>query len=270
MPRHRRRGAAKFTEIISMNIKKLRTIAAKGDVFEIDIDIFNADMEMVSTEKPALFIQFSKGFRPTFKERDGKVSISQKKTLFGRIKRPSVTVYVPECTVPDANINMHCGSVTISGGIYNDVTVRGGAIKAAITAATFENLHINADELDVSADDITVKNIANAIAHDGRVEIDKAYCKKAECRVKRGNIGICSSTCDFAVLNSGEGNIAASMLGRESDYLVARNGDVSERENASSDKCIKACAAKGSVVIDFENAPRFNEAEELGYEQVGA
>ena len=54
-----------------MNIKKLRTIAAKGDVFEIDIDIFNADMEMVSTEKPALFIQFSKGFRPTFKERDG-------------------------------------------------------------------------------------------------------------------------------------------------------------------------------------------------------
>ena len=178
--------------------------------------------------------------------------------------------YVPECTVPDANINMHCGSVTISGGIYNDVTVRGGAIKAAITSATFENLHINADELDVSADDITVKNIANAIAHDGRVEIDKAYCKNAECRVKRGNIGICSSTCDFAVLNSGEGNIAASMLGRESDYLVARNGDVSGRENASSDKCIKACAAKGSVVIDFENAPRFNEAEELGYEQVGA
>ena len=234
-----------------MKMKKLRTITASGDACEINIDTFNADIEIISTADPVLSIKFSGSLRPHFTEKDGRISVLQKKTLLSRIVRP-------------------CRNIAINGGIYNDTVIRGGEIKAQLSGATFENLQVKADALDVSAENMTVKNIANTLAGDGRVEIDKTFCKKAECRVKKGNIGICNSSCDYAILNSDEGNIAASMLGCESDYTVALNGNICGKKGGNPAKCIKARAAKGSVVLDFENGPRFIEADEMDYEELGA
>lgn len=253
-----------------MKMKKLRTITASGDACEINIDTFNADIEIISTADPVLSIKFSGSLRPHFTEKDGRISVSQKKTLLSRIVRPCLKIFVPECTVPDVNVNMQTGNIAINGGIYNDTVIRGGEIKAQLSGATFENLQVKADALDVSAENMTVKNIANTLAGDGRVEIDKTFCKKAECRVKKGNIGICNSSCDYAILNSEEGNIAASMLGCESDYTVALNGNICGKKGGNPAKCIKARAAKGSVVLDFENGPRFIEADEMDYEELGA
>ena len=247
--------------------RKFSAYRAKSDAVKIDIGALCADVTIVPTESAKLYIEYTKNLFPHFAESDGIVTLRQIKGPFWKFKRPTVIVHVPECTVPDLRVDIVKGTVFVCGGIYNDAYVYGKELKAEISGATFENLQVKADELDVSADAITVKNLAGAHADGGRVEIDKAFCKKAECRVKKGNIGLCNSSCDFAVLNSEEGNIAASMLGNESDYTIELTGAaVSGNDNlSSSGKSIKARAARGSVVLDFANAPRYDEEFEKGY-----
>lgn len=249
------------------NFRKHAAFRANADVVEINLDTINADINILSSSETNLYIEYSKNLRAKITEADGIVSLKQGKSLFNSFRRPLLTVYVPECNVPDINIVADRTNLKIGGGIYKDANILGREIRAVINSAAFENLKIKADALDVSADGILVKNLSSALAADGRVEIDKAFCKKAECRVKRGNIGLCNSACDFAVLNSEDGNIAACMLGCESEYTIDLDGAaVSGKDNLStSGKSIRARAARGSVVLDFTNPPRFNEAEELGY-----
>lgn len=257
-----------------MNMKKLANYFAHGEVNAVHIDACGAQINVKSTAKAELCIQYSKSFRPTLAESEGTLEIRQNKVLFARTRRPEITVFVPESMVPDVNISLAKGGVAIDGGFFGDVTVAGKMLKVSVKHATFENLYVKADELDISAEGITVKNLANALAKGGRVEIDKTFCKKAECRIKKGNIGLCNSACDFAVLNSEDGNIAASMLGCENDYTIELEGAaVSGKDNLSaSGKSIRARAARGSVVLDFAEAPLYDEAFEnsFGEEEVSA
>lgn len=256
-----------------MKNKKFASFHAEGDVIKIDIDLAGAAVTVKSTAEPELYIEYSKGLRPVFCERDGAVTVKQRGGLFAKLKRPAINVYVPECTVPDLCISAERGSIDIEGGIFGDAAITGGRVGVKINGAIFENLRIEAAELDVCAGGMTVKNLANTIAADGRVEIEKTFCKKAECRLKKGNIGLCGAACDFAVLNSDDGNIYANMLGCESDYTIALDAAaVSGCKNATGgDKFIRARATKGSIVLDFEHAPRFDEAEELReYEELRA
>ena len=242
--------------------------AATADVLKIDIKVFNADIKIVSTAEPRLRMEYSGSLRPTVEEREGVVALIQNKTLFCRLKHPVLNVYVPECNVPDVNISAERGKVSITGGIFGDACVKGINIHARIIGAAFENLQLKADELDVAAGEITVKNLANARAEDGRVMLEGAFCKRADCHVKKGNIGLCSSECDTAILNSEEGNISAILPGKESDYTLAVSGASLcgaklSGENAAGGKSLRAHAAKGCVLLDFENVPRFDERAEL-------
>ena len=250
-----------------MNIKKFAAYRAKADVVKIDISAFCAEVAVVASEGDKLYIEHSKKFFPHFAENDGTVTMRQLKGPFWNQKRTTIIVHVPECAVPSMNVNILKGNIKIDGGIYGDVQLGGKQLKAEVYNSTFENLTIKADELDVCADGITVKNLANATAADGRVEFDKTFCKKAECRIKKGNIGLCNSACDFALLNSDEGNIAASMVGAESDYTISLKGAaVSGKNNhSSSGKSIKARAERGSVVLDFSKNSLFDD--ELGEAQ---
>ncbi len=256
-----------------MKNKKFAAFRANGDVAKIDIDLTGAAVTVTSTAEPELYIEYSKGLRPVFCERDGAVTVKQRGGLFAKLRRPVINVYVPECTVPDLCIDAERGNIYIDGGIFGDAAITGGMMSVKIDGAIFENLRIEAAELDVCAGGMTVKNLANTIAADGRVEIEKTFCKKAECRLKKGNIGLCGAACDFAVLNSEDGSIYANMLGSESDYTIALDAAaVSGCGNTyGGDKFIRARAAKGNIVLDFEHAPRFDEAEELGeYEELHA
>lgn len=237
-----------------MKTRKFMTFHAKADVIKIDCGVLYADVKVVSANVPNLYIEYTRNLLPHFAEGDGIVTVRQLKSPFWKLKHPALTIYVPECFVPDMTISIREGSLKIEGGIYNDVEVRGGQIVAAIESAAFENLKLNADKLDVSTDGITVKNLGSAVADDGRVALDKSFCKMADCRIKRGNIGLSCSTCEYALLTADEGNIAANMRGNEEEYTIDLDGAaVSGRENFSgSGKTIRARAANGSVVLDFE------------------
>lgn len=252
-----------------MNKKNLPAFSALEDVVKIDIQVFRATVNIVSTSEPRLKIEYEKGLCPVIEESAGIIKLSQKKTMFFRLRHPSVTVHVPECNVPDVNITAESGKVVISGGIFGDACVKGKNIHARIDSAAFENLKLQANELDVAADEITVKNLADARAEDGRVMLDNAYCKRADCHVKKGNIALCGSECSSAILNSDEGNISAIMPGSECDYDLnvsgaALSGAKLTGESLHGGKTLRARAAKGCVLLDFENAPRYGREELFG------
>ena len=238
-----------------MKNRKFLTFRAKADVIKIDCGVLNADVNIVTSNVPHLYIKYTKNLKPHFAEGDGVITVRQLKSMFWKLKHPSLTIYVPECCVPDMTIDIRSGALKIKGGIYNDADVRGGHVVAAIEGAVFENLKLTAERLDLSTNGITVKKLGSAVADDGRVELDKSFCKMADCRIKKGNIGLSCSTCEYAMLTAEEGNIAANMRGNEQDYTIDLEGAaVSGRENVSaSGKAIRARAAKGSVVLDFDN-----------------
>ena len=244
-----------------MRNKKYTICRASADVANIDIGAYCADVTVAASDSDELYIEHSKSFALTLTERDGKICLHESKDPLWRLRHSEIIVHVPACIVPDMNIRIFSGSIKIESGMYNDVQLSGKFVKAEIFNSTFENLTVKADELDVCAGGITVKNLANALAADGRVEFDKTFCKKAECRVKKGNIGLCNSACDFAVLNSDEGNIAASVVGQESDYTISLKGArvCGTNNHSSSGKFIKARADRGSVVLDFYNAACLDE-----------
>lgn len=248
-----------------MNQENMATYRANGEVVAIDISAFRADVKIVPCEGAEIYIKYPRRLAAEITEDNGKLTMRRRGGPLAEVLPANIELCVPGCTVPDMNVNVSKGRVEISDGIYGDVLVSGGKIHAVLFGATFENLTLKADKLDVCARDITVKNLANAMAADGRVEINGAFCKKAECRVKKGNIGLCDSACDFALLNSDEGNIAASMVGRESDYTVSLKGAaVSGREcHSSSGKSIKARAARGCVVFGFNKPAHEDEYGEV-------
>lgn len=249
-----------------MNKNSIATFLASGDVVNIDITVLKADVNIVSTPQPRLGIAYGKGLQPVITERDGRITLQQGRSAFSKLRHPVLTISVPECNVPDVKISAERGKVTISGGIFGDACVKGKNICARIDRAAFENLQLQADELDMAADDITVRNLANARAFEGRVMFDNAFCKRADCHVIKGNIGMLGSECDSAILNSDEGNISALLPGMESDYtLMVSGASLSGRPEGktSGGKCLRARAAKGCVLVDFENAPRVEGRGEL-------
>ncbi|MCD8040656.1 MAG: DUF4097 family beta strand repeat-containing protein [Clostridia bacterium] len=244
-----------------MKEKKLKTYRAKADVIKIDCSVLDAEINFTPTSRPALVIEFSKNLKPHFAEGDGVVTLRQLKKPLFQLHPPVVNFLIPECSVPDLTLRMQNGSLTMNGIIFNDVDINGDDIKTEISGCTFENIAVKAKDLDISAEEITVKNLANTVADDGRVEIDKSFCKKTECRMKNGNIGVSCSTCEFTVLDAGNGSVAANMVGNEKDYTINLEGaSVTGKENISeSGKSFRARSATGSVVVDF--SPPEGEAE---------
>lgn len=105
-----------FKGDIKMNMKKLANYFAHGEVNAVHIDACGAQVNVKSTAKAELCIQYSKSFRPTLAESEGRLEIKQNKVLFARTRRPEITVFVPESMVPDVNISLAKGGVAIDGG----------------------------------------------------------------------------------------------------------------------------------------------------------
>lgn len=240
-----------------MKSRKNLTFCSKADVSEIHCGVISADINIVGTSKGGLRIEYSKSFSPYFTEKDGVVTLKQQKIPFLKHRRPVVTIYVPDCYVPDIRIDAERSNVKVDGGIFNDAGICGKEIKCELNGATFHDLEIKADHLDVSTGDITVRNMANTVASDGRVEFDKTFCKNATCRVKKGNIGLSCTDCEYAVLNTEEGNIAACMQGDESDYSIDLECpalSIKRDTSRFAKKTIRARTLSGNVVLDFEKS----------------
>ncbi|MCD7729137.1 MAG: DUF4097 domain-containing protein [Clostridia bacterium] len=237
-----------------MKHKKIKTYRAKADVIKIDCSVYDAQITFTTTSRPQLVIEYSKNLMPHFAEGDGVVTLRQLKRPFLKLHAPEINFLIPECNVPSLVLRMQNGSVTLADTIFGDVEINGGDIKTQVSGCTFENLAVKAKDLDISANDITVKNLANALADGGRVEIENSFCKKTECRMKNGNIGVSCSTCDFTVLDAGSGTVTANMVGNEKDYTIALEGaSVIGKENISeSGKSFRA-RSTGSVVVDFSS-----------------
>lgn len=226
---------------------------AKADVVKIDMDAEEADISICPTSGARLIIEHTKNIKTQYTERDGMVTFSRLKKRLLSIKTPRITIYVPECNVPSLTLKLTKGTVTVNHVMLNDAYIYGDNLKVNITGASLENIAVKAKELDITADDITVKNLANAIADGGRVEIDNSFCKKTECRLKNGNIGVSCSTCEYTVLDAGGGTVTADMVGNEKDYTIELDGAsvIGEENIAESGKSFKARSTAGSVLVNF-------------------
>lgn len=238
-----------------MKRKKVLTFYAREDVIKIYCGVYNANVNIVTANTHKLYIEYSKNLSSYFEEGDGLVTVRQhKKPLWKVMRRPTITIYIPECCVPDLTVAMNAGTLKIEGGIYNDAEVRGLKVVADIEGATFENLRLDTENLKASANRITVKKYMSAMTTEGSLEFNNIFCKTVSCNTRKGNIGISGLTCDFAILYSDAGNIAASVHGNEADYTIDLQGTtVSGKENvADTGKVITARVVKGHVVLDFD------------------
>ena len=174
-----------------MKKRNLQLFAATADVLKIDIEVFNAEVRIVSTSEPRLCMEYSAGLRPAIEEREGAVVLRQGKTLFYRLKHPSLTVHVPECLVPDINITAERGKVTITGGIFGDACVKGKNIHARIDGAAFENLQLKADELDMTAEVCDIFDTSTYEYPDFIITLHVCLCRRLSDYSLKEHVRVC-------------------------------------------------------------------------------
>ena len=90
---------------------------------------------------------------------------------------------------------------------------------------------------------------------------ENTFFKRAEVRVKRGNIGIVNVSCKDCAFDTQKGNITASLAENEDEFntsVVAREG-TSNRESTAkcgADGNFHAYTESGNIVLDFTGEPQ--------------
>lgn len=236
----------KANEIFSVNT----------DVTDIEISAVHADVTVIEAQDGAFKVEYPAGKNISVGSSGDGVILSQGKFPLSRWRAQKITVHVPSHTVPDVKVHAKCCNLTVQGGIYGELSCTLGDGTVRLTDALFSSVEITGDGADVSASGITVKGNFYLQLEKGNVLAEHTFATRADCKVKRGNIGLATVSCKECAFNTDRGNITATVVGNESDYsttLITREGTVNregvQREGAEGS--FLAYAEKGNIVLEF-------------------
>ncbi|MDE6373685.1 MAG: DUF4097 family beta strand repeat-containing protein, partial [Clostridia bacterium] len=183
------------------------------------------------------------------------VIFQDKRTLFTRAPQ-QFKILVPSHTVPSIRINGKNVSVRISNGIYGDVYFGAEDGKIGLSDCVFGDVEIMGGDVETHVAGATVKGNLFLNIDKGNAAAETTFAKRAEFRIKRGNIGLYNVTCRDCAFDVRKGNITATIAGSEKTFnttLLAQEGTVN-RKSAKHDGAsgsLSACAGKGNITLDF-------------------
>ena len=239
-----------------MKNKTLEYTAA-GDAVAIICDLVNAGLHITPTQENELKITCNnaKGLHISCKEGVLTVKQSTRTHLFTS-KKTIINVYVPDHTLPDITVNARSCSADITSGIYGRFTLSCDNGTAELRDCSFADCELTGDNLSTYLKGVTVKNTLAVQCGAGDMIWENSFASCTQCRVKRGNIGLSGFNCINSVMQAENGNVAASLKGKESDYslgLLIKEG-ISNKESVKREgaaRSFKAYSAKGNIAIDF-------------------
>ncbi len=173
-----------------------------------------------------------------------------------------IKIFVPAHTVPSLKIIGKCVDLTVKSGIYGELNLAAEDGNAALFDCVFESAEILGGDVSVHIAGSTVKSGFISQTDKGDVLAENTFFKRAEVRVKRGNIGIVNVNCKDCAFDTQKGNITANLAGNEESYtttLITREGTANRESAASKDGAdgnFHAYTKKGNIVLDFIEEPQ--------------
>lgn len=237
--------------------EKICIFKAEGDVSNISVDVCDALVMILRAEDGALSVTMPEA-KNVHAACDGKtLYVSQTKCPFRPFaKRQQIVINVPGHIVPSVLFNGKRGDLKTDGGIYGDIAVTDESGTVAIYNTDAETLTVNGDRIKTDIADSTFRGRIYVNAGNVSFLTQHAYAGVVVVRSKKGNMGIVALNTRDCTLETEEGNITATLVGRKQDFdlnLVA-NGKPAEQ---SGDKEVRAkkrmCAftKKGNITCDF-------------------
>ncbi len=230
---------------------------SQSEANAIICDLHHAELNIIPTHENAFKItcENAKGVHISLNESVLKVKQTTRPSIFLK-RKIRLDLYVPDHTVPDIIVDGKNCAVKITEGIYGQFSLSLENGSAEFSDCSFAACSLIGDALSTYLKGITVKNLLVVKCASGDMIWENSFAACTECRVKRGNIGLCGFTCKDSILEAENGNVAARLNGEESDYnlgLLIKEGTANresvQREGAA--RSFKAYSAKGNIAIDF-------------------
>lgn len=226
------------------------------DVNEIEFNVTNAEIEFITTADDKLTVEYpaTKGISAG-SGKDGLIVTQGKRGLFDRARR-RITVAVPQHTVPSVRINGRICKLTLSGGIYSDLSVNIDGGEIAVADGAYKSVRICGGSVNAYISDVTVKSDLFLQIEKGNVLAENSFATRYECSVKKGNIGLDNVNCKDCAFNSNKGNITATIAGSEAGYnttIVTGEGTANRNsaKHDGADGSFKAYTGQGNITLDF-------------------
>ena len=237
-------------------MKNRATFSVETDVLSIEIDAVNADIAIGESGDGTFRLEYPKTRNISAGASDDSVILNQNKYPLSNWKRQKISIFIPAHTVPDIKIHAKTCSLNIKGGIYAELALTIGDGKVKLGDAMFSGAQISGESADVTLNNVTVKGTLFLQVDKGNVLAENTFATRADCKVKRGNIGMASVNCRDCAFNTDRGNITATVVGSEQSFnttLIAREGILNREstKHEGADGNFQAYADKGNIVLDF-------------------
>jgi hypothetical protein len=245
-----------------LKVEKLKTVMydQSFDMTKLELDISCATIQIEVATDNRLRIERLHHSHIKVSEQNGTVKLRQiGKPLF---HPAAVKVLVPSCCVPDISANIKLGTISVSGGIYGDVTIVGGEATINLSNLAFANGHINVKSLTLTCSDVSARQYMAINSTEGSALIDDSFCTNLDIVLKSGNIGISNLKCHSSSLSTEKGGINLILSGDESEYNLSltSNHGLCNRENTTGAKQnIKAFTDYGNITVEFSKHKEAND-----------
>ena len=246
--------------------------SVETDVNSIELNVKSASIEICEAEDGKFYAELPNTKNVFAGSDENGIIIHQGKCGFFIKPHQIIKIFVPAHTVPSLKISGKCVDLTVKRGIYGELSLAAEDGNAALSDCVFESAEILGGDISVHVAGCTVKSGFTSQADKGDVLAENTFFKRAEVRVKRGNIGIVNVNCKDCAFDTQKGNITANLAGNEESYttsLITREG-TANRESSSkegADGNFHAYTKKGNIVLDFIEEPQVTPeltAETLG------
>lgn len=246
--------------------EKICIFNADSDVAAIDCNISDAAVTFKKTDDNALSVILPSAKNVHAGNDKGTLYISQTKRTALFARRQKIIVCVPEHIVPSLTFNGKRCTLEIEGNIYADINIIAENGNISLTDTSANDLEINGDRLSISINDSTFKGNLYVNARAAEFTVQHSFAGLAVVRTKSGNMGLIGLAFKDCTLETEEGEITATLIGKREEYnmrLVTKSGADAEeiQKIASADKNFNAYTANGNIVVCF--ADNEKAADEL-------
>ncbi len=231
--------------------KQNSVFSASGDISEISINVFNADVEIEAAQ--SFVAQYPEG-NFVIEEKKGRVSVKRKKRGLSSLTRLKIRMGIPESSLPAIKASLDKCSFVINGGIYGDLSVFGEGSKITVNGAAFNIIFVKGSAMQGEYNGTTIKNAFISNTKSGDILAKGSFFSRVDIDLKSGNIGFWETDFQMSEVKVHDGNIQAMLSGTDEDYklmLSAKNGTTNRESGGFGTKTLKCTAVKGNVIVDF-------------------
>lgn len=259
---------------------KICIFKAEGDISDISADICDGIVTLRQTEDDELTVTMPAAKNVHAACDGGTLYISQPKGCSCPFAaRQRIDIAVPQHIVPTLTVNAKRVELHIDSGIYGETEITADSGAVYISGADAQTVSINGGKIKANIEDSTIKGRLYVNARNAEFLAQHAFAGVAVVRTKKGNMGIVALHTRDCTLETEEGNITATIVGRKQNFnlnLTANGVPEEQCGDKHARNSLSAYTKKGSIICEFVEddgaADEIEEdvafAEEVAEEQV--